>query len=234
MDYLDFYDRHALEYDELVAAEDVEGNLPRAIESIAPGADLSVLDVGAGTGRIAKLLLRRASRVIALDRAPAMLAVARERLAGSTARLVRADARALPVRPGRADLAIAGWVFGHFRTWMPAGWREEVSASLAEMDLALRPGGPLVLVETLGTGSAEPRPPTPGLAEYFDWLERDQGFRKMAIRTDYRFPDAETAARVTGAFFGPEFAATVRRERWARVPECTGLWFRPAQARGGH
>ena len=44
------------------------------------------------------------------------------------------------------------------------------------------------------------------------------------IRTDYRFDDVDTAAAVTGFFFGDQFAARVRRESWRRVPECTGIW----------
>ena len=103
-----------------------------------------------------------------------------------------------------------------------------IGRALAELERALRPGGTLVVIETLGTGRTEPAPPTPELAEYFAWLEGEQGMRRVAIRTDYRFADVEAAARATGFFFGAEFAARVRREGWARVPECTGLWWRRA------
>jgi hypothetical protein len=94
------------------------------------------------------------------------------------------------------------------------------------MEAALAPGGVLVIIETLGTGETRPAPPTPGLAEYHEWMERERGLRRAVLRTDYAFADVETAASVTGAFFGGEFAARVLREGWARVPECTGLWSR--------
>jgi hypothetical protein len=53
---------------------------------------------------------------------------------------------------------------------------------------------------------------------------------RLAIRTDYRFPDPGVAARATGFFFGGEFAARVLHEGWSRIPECTGLWWRRAAA----
>lgn len=116
-------------------------------------------------------------------------------------------------------------MFGHFREWMPAGWRDEVGRALGELRRALRPSGTVVVIETLGTGSAEPGPPTPALAEYHAWLEGAQGLaRRAVVRTDYAFRDVDEAARVTGFFFGEAFGDRVRRERWSRVPEHTGVW----------
>jgi SAM-dependent methyltransferase len=159
-----------------------------------------------------------------------MLEVARRTLADARGvapyELHCADARALPVDSAWADVAVAGWVFGHFREWMPADWRSEIGRAIGEMERTLRPGGASIVIETLGTGSEEPAPPNAGLREYFAWLEDELGFRRSAIRTDYLFPDVETAARVTGFFFGEPFAQLVRRHAWRRVPECTGDWSR--------
>jgi hypothetical protein len=100
------------------------------------------------------------------------------------------------------------------------------------MERALRPGGALVVIESLGTGEDEPRPPSPELAEYHAWLEEDRGMDRSVVRTDYRFADVESAARATGSFFGRDFAERVRREAWSRVPECTGLWWRRVRMPG--
>lgn len=228
MDYQNIYTNHANEYDALVQAEDSDGNLVPAIDAIRPLSGAAVLEVGIGTGRIGRAVIERVGRLVGVDRAPAMLEIARRHLASlpeaAPWELHCADARDLPVPSGWADVAIAGWVFGHFRSWMPEDWREQVSQALREMRRALRPGGALVVIETLGTGSEEPRPPSPELAQYFAWLESEQGLERRALRTDYLFPDVETAAATTGAFFGEEFAARVRREGWRRVPECTGIW----------
>ena len=230
MDQESIYAEHAAEYDALVSAEDCDGHLLPAIEAIAPLTGASVLEVGAGTGRITRLLVGRAARIVGVDRSPAMLAVARRHLealgSGTPWELRCEDARDLAVPVGWADVALAGWVFGHFRTWFEARWRADVGRALANMERALKPGGALILIETLGTGREDPAPPSAALAEYFAWLEAEHGLARVGIRTDYLFPDVETAAAITGFFFGHAFGERVRREGWRRVPECTGLWWK--------
>jgi ubiquinone/menaquinone biosynthesis C-methylase UbiE len=229
MDYERIYRFAADEYDRLVSAEDCDGNLLPAIESLSALAGRSVLEVGAGTARITRLIAARGARIVALDRSPAMLRVGLNhmtRLPTVEWQLVLGDAADLPVAAGWADLAIAGWTFGHFCGWFPGEWRYRIGQGLDEMTRALKPGGFLILVETLGTGSTDPHPPAPELAAYYRWLENENSMTRIAIRTDYLFSDVDSAAAVTGAFFGDAFAARVRREGWTRVPECTGLWWK--------
>jgi ubiquinone/menaquinone biosynthesis C-methylase UbiE len=233
VDFERIYSEHADEYDRLVAAEDCEHRLLPAIESIAPLADARVLEVGAGTGRVSRLLLTRGVRLIAIDRSEAMLAVARRHLAAFPRErweLHAGDARRLPVADGWAHVAIAGWAFGHLRFDHPASWREDVARAIGEMDRALEPQGVLILIETLGTGAERAGAPSPELGEYFDWLERDQSMRREVIRTDFEFPDPETAARTMEFFFGRELSSTIRARGWSRVPEWTGLWWRSARS----
>jgi uncharacterized protein len=220
------YECKANEYDLLVSAEDCDGNLIRELERIAPLCGLRVLEVGVGTGRITRLLVGKGACVTGFDRAKPMLDIARRRLAEIASEgwtLSCRDARDLPIEPLAFDVAIAGWVFGHFRHWMPDNWQMAIGLALSEMERAVREGGQLIVIETLGTGHSTPRAPNEALAEYYAWLE-GRGFARTCIRTDYAFADVETAAEVTGAFFGSDFADRVRRERWARIPECTGVW----------
>lgn len=227
VDYAAIYARHAREYDALISAEDCDHNLLPALRSLCAVDGISVLDVGAGTGRLTRLLAPYARRVVAVDRAPAMIDVARARMEGaSNVAFHVADASKLPCETASAELCVAGWVFGHLRHWMPDGWRDEIAKCLAEMDRVSRPGGTVVVIETLGTGSTEPRAPNASLAEYYHWLETVQGFTRAQIRTDYEFASVQESAQITGFFFGDDFARRVIEHGWRRVPECTGVWSR--------
>ena len=136
-----------------------------------------------------------------------------------------ADNRALPVVNRVADISIAGWSLGYCTTWYAQSWRREIGQALAEMKRVLRPGGTVVILETLGTGSERPCPPTDALAAYYAWLEREHGFSSTWIRTDYRFQSLSEAQESTRFFFGDEFADRISRENWVILPECTGIWW---------
>ncbi len=51
----------------MIAVEDADGNLPRAIESVTAIDGKRVLDLGTGTGRLPLLFARRAAKMIGLD-----------------------------------------------------------------------------------------------------------------------------------------------------------------------
>jgi len=212
----------AVAYDALISAEDADGQLVHALRDVS-FAGAKVADIGAGTARLTRLLCAESAHVDLIDRAGPMLEVGRARLGDrSNFTIHQADARSLPLADAAYDVAMAGWVFGHFRHWMPEGWQDEVRTALGEMRRILSPGGALIVIETLGTGHTTPRRHQ-ALDEYFALLETE-GLERSWIRTDYVFQDVETAASITGRFFGEAFAERVRSEHWARVPECTGIW----------
>jgi len=196
--------------------------------------DATVADIGAGTGRIARLVAPRARALLLVERAAPMLAVATARLEAMgvafTAHI--GDARSLPLDTGVADVAIAAWVFGHFRHWMPHGWRDDVGRAITEMDRVTRPGGRIVVIETLGTGHTEPRRHE-ALDEYFAELEARWGFRRSWVRTDYVFESVDRAVEVCRPFFGEALAAAIRENGWSRVPECTAFFVRDVPPRRG-
>lgn len=225
VDYRITYRERARDYDRLVLAEDCDGALAGALAELGIGPSTRVVEVGAGTGRVTRIALDLGATVRAFEPSEAMLAVAREHLADRPGcALVAGDARSIPAADACADHALAGWVLGHFCAWYAASWRDEIGLALRELRRSVRPGGRVTIIETLGTGETEPRPPNDALAAYYAWLEGEHGFVCKAIRTDYRFASVEEAAEVTGGFFGPAFAERVRHEGWARVPECTGVW----------
>lgn len=115
--------------------DDVEA--ARAVELLAAAAGLRpgwrVLDVACGAGRHARAFQAAGARCIGLDLSATLLRIAR----GMTdAPLVRADMRALPVRPGSMDLTVNLFTsFGYF------DHDAEHAAALREMVATVRPGG---------------------------------------------------------------------------------------------
>lgn len=225
------YLQHAEDYHRLVEAEDCDRVLLPALAGWLESDRKRVVEVGVGTARIARQLLGMGAEVVGIDLHRPMLEVARRILGtvseGETAggwSLLQGDLVALPVRGGWADLTVAGWTLGHQRGWEPERWREILAEALAEMDRVTRPGGVVAVLETQGTGSEQPAPP-PGLDEVGEFFEA-QGFQGRTLRTDYAFPSPEEAAETCRFFFGDALADRILAERWHRVPECTGLWWR--------
>lgn len=226
MDYHNVYASGADRYHELVSAEDVDGNLGPAIAPFLPTGS-RVVEVGAGTGRLTRVLHSLGLDVLATEPSAAMLSEAvQQRTFGAGRHPCRAEALHLPVRSSSFDAAVAGWVFGHQILWRPSDWQAAIAGFIAECG-RVTGNGTVLLIETLGTGAESPDPP-PELLDYFAWLEHDHSFERRWIRTDYAFPNVELAAKAVGGFFGADLADAVRRHRWSRVPECTGIWVRRA------
>ena len=99
--------------------------------------DMRVLDIASGPGRHAAALESRGVTPIGIDLSITLLRLARER---SSAPLVRADMRWLPVRAATMDLTLNLFTsFGYFAT------DEEHSTVLTGMIDTVRPGGWFVL-----------------------------------------------------------------------------------------
>jgi ubiquinone/menaquinone biosynthesis C-methylase UbiE len=170
-----------------------------------------------------------ARHVYAFDQAEAMLTIGAETLSLTGLQnwsLAVAPNHALPLPDACADTTIEGWSFGHAVGWYGDHWVEPINAMLAEMQRVTKPGGTMILLETLGTGRKTPAPPTEGLATLYAWWEREQGFQHRMLRTDYQFASLDEAISLTKFFFGEEMAQRVEMEKLEILPECTGLWWK--------
>lgn len=110
-----------------------------------------VLDVGCGTGRALPALRRavgESGTVVGLDLTPQMLAEARRKGRTSSAALVLADARSLPVATGCADAVFAAGLVMHL---------PDLYAGLTELARVTRPGGRLVLFHPSGRSALAAR-----------------------------------------------------------------------------
>ena len=193
------------------------------------GDGVDVVELGAGTGRVTLLLAPHVRSIRAFDIAPPMAEVARRhlgRLGLHNWRVEVADNASLPVPDGSADLAVAGWTYGHQTVWKERGWRAPIEQAVGEMLRVLRPGGTAIVIETLGTGHTSPFDPPTELGRYYALLSEELGFASTWIRTDYEFGSTEDGVRLLRFFFGDEKADALARSGGRVLPECTGLWWR--------
>jgi demethylmenaquinone methyltransferase/2-methoxy-6-polyprenyl-1,4-benzoquinol methylase len=158
----DYYDRRAAEYDDwwlgtgLFAARDRPGWAAEVAQLEAvlgglPPAD--TLDVACGTGFLTRHLR---GTVTAVDQSPEMVAIATRRLPG--ARVVQADATALPFAAGAFDHVVTSHFYGHLLPAERARFLAEarrVGRELVVVDSALPPGEPAEAWQerVLGDGS---------------------------------------------------------------------------------
>lgn len=223
-DYREIYQHHADRYDRLVSHEDHQGNLTRALLELMGPRPLDVVETGAGTGRLTRLLAPHARSVKAFDAAAPMIDVAKRLLPTVEWGVALHDA--LPVPDASADLALEGWAFGHALSWNPTGWRDDLQKWVRELERVVRPGGKLVLIETMGTGVDTPFAGGHSLEPFHALVTDTLGFSHRALRTDYAFDSVDEAIDTLGFFFGERLISRIREHQWKVVPECTGLYWR--------
>ncbi|MEV5801529.1 class I SAM-dependent methyltransferase [Streptomyces collinus] len=126
------------EPDHGLRAPEVRAAWAARLRSWLPAHPCDVLDLGCGTGSLSLLAAAQGHRVTAVDSSPAMVALARAKLAGQDAEVLRGEAAAPPVTEGRHDVVLVR----HVLWTLP-----EPARVLRHWRTLLRPGGRFVLVE---------------------------------------------------------------------------------------
>ena len=182
------FHRQAGEYDTHAAVQ--KRVVARLLEILAAeGAHPArILDVGAGTGRLARCLadLHPASSLACVDLAPAMAHATRHSLADRGRTLVAvADAEALPFAPESFDLVVSTSTFQ---------WLTTLDTAFAEARRVLAPGG-LFVFALFGAGTFRE------LKESYRGALSTAG-REGEDRTQRFFTAQEVGAALTRAGFG--------------------------------
>lgn len=114
------------------------------MSAFGPLAGKRILDVGCGTGVLARSLSSRGARVVGLDPNEQALAVARESVPAGT--FLSGGAQALPF----ADHSFDGVIFLNSLHHVP---EREMHPALLEAARVAKPGHPVIVIEPLAEGS---------------------------------------------------------------------------------
>ncbi|MCB9906931.1 MAG: metalloregulator ArsR/SmtB family transcription factor [Planctomycetes bacterium] len=137
----EFFDAVAGEWEKRGALFENGQARQRAVASLLEG-DLTLADLGCGTGYMARALGGFAKRLICIDPSPGMLQEAKKRLSHlpetTQVEYRLGDFDQLPLADGELDGAVAGMVLHHL---------ERPDAAVREMFRVLRPGGRAAVLE---------------------------------------------------------------------------------------
>ncbi|HBM16084.1 MAG TPA: hypothetical protein DD381_07070 [Lentisphaeria bacterium] len=223
----EIYNCHADKYDALINHEDYQENFSKFLLQNVDWMGKKVIEAGAGTGRVTRIYAALADKIFAADRSEHMLLKARLNLGAFSDKISYGIYENLNLDqiPFKADIVIEGWSFGHTVEDKPDNIPETVESLMLTCKKLLRPGGQIIIIETLGTGVTESGAPDKTLAQFYLMLEEKYSFKKNIISTDYKFPSAEEAADVAGFFFGDDLGNRIRTEKFTIIPEFTGIWI---------
>ena len=200
--------------------------LPNLLELLPP-AGTRTLDVGCGEGRLSRVLAERGHQVVGVDGSATLTRLASSHDGGAP--VVQADAAALPVAAGTADLAVASMVLQDV---------DDLAGAVTEIARVLAPGGRLCAsivhpINSAGSFTSEAADSPFVLDEsylddrrYVDELERDgltMTFHSLHHSFEAYSRALEAAGLLLEAVREPPATdaladADPRGARWRRVP----------------
>jgi ubiquinone/menaquinone biosynthesis C-methylase UbiE len=116
----EIYKTEGDKYEALIAREDYQGNILKALKEIVDLENRLTLDLGAGTGRLACLLAPHVDSIHPFDISEEMLRVCKEKLSKTNLtnwKIDVADHRQLPIDDNSANLVVSGWSVSYLAVW---------------------------------------------------------------------------------------------------------------------
>jgi ubiquinone/menaquinone biosynthesis C-methylase UbiE len=228
-DYVDIYSNQSEKYDLFISFEDYKNELLKTIIKIFPLTDdMVIADIGSGTGRIAYLLEPFVKKIYGIEPNDSLRRIAiskcnQEKMDGIE--FLSGGYEQIPLSNSSVDLVIEGWSFLYYYSLSLSNWGDKIGSALMEMERILKLGGKIILIETLGTMETEPRV-FDFAVPFYRYLEEEQKFKRINIRTDYKFNTIKDAEELITFFFGEDMGKLVYQRKDIIVPECTGLWYK--------
>jgi precorrin-6B methylase 2 len=222
----EIYKKYAEDYDKLVQAEDYKQILKNYLKNNFNWNKRIIYEAGIGTGRLTDIFIKEVEKVYGFDKEAHMLERCQYNLKKHKEKIILnvGENEDLPLIEEKADIFIEGWSFGHTIVENGnniAGITENI---LNKINRITAVDGEIILIETLGTHVNKPKINNVELTEFYNLLEKEYGFKKSIVRTDYKFNDYREASQVIGFFFGEEMGNKVLKSKSKFVEEYTGIW----------
>lgn len=182
------YEREPELYDRLVEGENLH---PRILAEL-PIEAVTVLDVGAGSGRLTLPCAARAAEVLALEPAAGLrreLAAKLQRCGIANVRIIAGSDQAIPLSAGSVDVTVSCAAFG-------ADPELGGEQGLAELRRVTRPGGQIFIL-------------WPDDPQWF--LDRGFSYHAFAGAMETRFRDLQTAKLCAEIFYGEAALEWIRQ-----------------------
>jgi len=222
----EIYNVQSCSYEDMISRQP---DLSECINEIRKVKGLDVLDLGAGSGRLSSFIATESNSLICTDISKSMLDLLDKKLHSNNLcanwTTLVADHRQLPIKDSSIDLVVSGWSICYLTNTNNNDWKENLELIMNELKRVLKSSGTIIIIETLGTGTEVPNPPS-YLTEYYSLLETEYGFSHSWLRTDYQFSSISEAKNHTEFFFGSELARKIDENQWTTVPECAGIWWK--------
>jgi SAM-dependent methyltransferase len=224
----EIYKAHSIEYDELVNHEDYKNNIKKTLNSLFSFKQKTICEYGCGTGRLTKLYIEMANKAYCYDREQHMLDRFKQNLINNMHKISvgTLDNLSKPIILEGIDIIIEGWSFGHAIVENKDKIEETISTIVNNCETVLANSGDIIFIETLGSNSTKPRPPSVTLSTFYEILEHKYNFKKEIIETDYKFKNVEEAKRIFTFFFGNEIAKGIEESNSPIIKEYTGIWYK--------
>jgi ubiquinone/menaquinone biosynthesis C-methylase UbiE len=204
---MSFYAENAETYEELSRREDYNNEIPKALSNAVDLKGSIVLELGAGTGRFALEVSKKAKLVYALDMVKPMLSILRKKMRKKGIRnvkILRSSYSRIPLPPESVDVIFSVWSFpAHSMNW---------DRDLREAKRVLRPGGRMILIDNYHGGEyIRIKKKLPG-SFFLDfnynlhkWM-RLHGFKHETVNTWMNFGSKSNVEKLCGPFFGYDMA----------------------------
>jgi ubiquinone/menaquinone biosynthesis C-methylase UbiE len=117
-----------------------------------------VLDLGAGTGRLTCIIAPKAKSMIATDASAPMLDITERKLKELELpnhlhwKTIVADHRQLPIDDNSVDVIVSGWSICYLASSNHHLWDNNLEEMMQEARRVLRPGGKIIIFETISGG----------------------------------------------------------------------------------